>query len=25
VVCAKKGDTLFGDFGPLGSVSVQFI
>jgi 2-oxo-hept-3-ene-1,7-dioate hydratase len=25
VVFAKKGDTLFGDFGPLGSVSVQFV
>ena len=25
VVFAQKGDTLHGDFGPLGSVSVQFI
>ncbi|PUE26593.1 2-oxo-hepta-3-ene-1,7-dioic acid hydratase [Limnohabitans sp. JirII-29] len=25
VVFARKGDTLFGDFGPLGSVSVQFV
>lgn len=25
VVFAKKGDTLFGDFGPLGSVCVQFV
>jgi 2-oxo-hept-3-ene-1,7-dioate hydratase len=25
VVFAKKGDTLFGDFGPLGTVSVQFV
>lgn len=25
VVFAKKGDTLFGDFGPLGTCSVQFI
>jgi len=25
VVYARKGDTLFGDFGPLGSVSVQFV
>jgi 2-oxo-hept-3-ene-1,7-dioate hydratase len=25
VVHARKGDTLFGDFGPLGSVSVQFV
>jgi 2-oxo-hept-3-ene-1,7-dioate hydratase len=25
VVFAQKGDTLFGDFGPLGSVCVQFV
>jgi 2-oxo-hept-3-ene-1,7-dioate hydratase len=25
VVFAKKGDTLHGDFGPLGGVAVQFI
>ena len=25
VVFAQKGDTLHGDFGPLGSVSVQFV
>jgi 2-oxo-hept-3-ene-1,7-dioate hydratase len=25
VVFAKKGDTLFGDFGPMGSVCVQFV
>lgn len=25
VVFAKKGDTLHGDFGPLGSVSVHFV
>lgn len=25
VVYARKGDTLFGDFGPLGSVCVQFV
>ncbi len=25
VVFAKKGDTLHGDFGPLGGVSVQFV
>jgi 2-oxo-hept-3-ene-1,7-dioate hydratase len=25
VVFAQKGDTLHGDFGPLGSVAVQFI
>lgn len=25
VVFAKKGDTLFGDFGSLGSVCVQFV
>ncbi len=25
VVFARKGDTLFGDFGPLGSVCVQFV
>jgi len=25
VVFAKKGDTLHGDFGPLGSVAVQFV
>ncbi|MEI7738764.1 MAG: fumarylacetoacetate hydrolase family protein [Burkholderiaceae bacterium] len=25
VVFAQKGDTLFGDFGPMGSVCVQFV
>ncbi len=25
VVFAKKGDTLHGDFGPLGGISVQFV
>jgi 2-oxo-hept-3-ene-1,7-dioate hydratase len=25
VVWAKKGDTVHGDFGPLGSVAVQFV
>jgi 2-oxo-hept-3-ene-1,7-dioate hydratase len=25
VVFAKRGDTIHGDFGPLGSVAVQFI
>lgn len=25
VVYAKKGDTLHGDFGPLGSLAVQFV
>jgi 2-oxo-hept-3-ene-1,7-dioate hydratase len=25
VVWAKKGDTIHGDFGPLGSVAVQFV
>jgi 2-oxo-hept-3-ene-1,7-dioate hydratase len=25
VVFAKKGDTLHGDFGPLGGVAVQFV
>lgn len=25
VVFAKKGDTLFGEFGSLGSVCVQFV
>jgi len=25
VVFAKKGDTIHGDFGPLGTVAVQFV
>ena len=25
VVFANKGDTIHGDFGPLGSVAVQFV
>jgi 2-oxo-hept-3-ene-1,7-dioate hydratase len=25
VVWAKKGDTISGDFGPLGTVAVQFV
>jgi 2-oxo-hept-3-ene-1,7-dioate hydratase len=25
VVFAQKGDTLHGDFGPLGGVAVQFV
>jgi hypothetical protein len=25
VVFAKKGDTLHGDFGALGGISVQFV
>ena len=25
VVFAKKGDTLHGDFGQLGGISVQFV
>jgi 2-oxo-hept-3-ene-1,7-dioate hydratase len=25
VVWAKQGDTIHGDFGPLGSVAVQFV
>jgi hypothetical protein len=24
-VFAQKGDTLHGDFGPLGGVAVQFV
>jgi 2-oxo-hept-3-ene-1,7-dioate hydratase len=25
VVFAAKGDTVHGDFGPLGGISVQFV
>jgi hypothetical protein len=25
VIFARKGDTVHGDFGPLGGVAVQFV
>jgi 2-keto-4-pentenoate hydratase len=25
VVYARKGDTVHGDFGPLGGIAIQFV